>query len=311
MGEANVLYIFVDEDGGSVVSREDVKEWLSLVDEVVQIKVQYDATEKKNCFFVQLKHATAAEQCFCYLSNTKLKGCLIDVRSPVYKRRTDDAPTEDSSSAPSATKKVRTEGESAGSPVVMSVELPHNLEVPAELSLDGPLVSRLPFIMESEDGKDVVQKLSRLQEKLVLLRKRASDLDDTTTVPAAPLLTSESTEEQVGGVNAVRQQELLLFQNQQPFSHEDYTTSFILAHLTRTFGPLSRAFQIDLPGNKFHLLVEFFFSTDTERFVDAKEQPQDRGVLSYEWSSVDGRRFTLPRHNHSTLKRRAVDVLRG
>lgn len=311
MNDANVLYIFVEEDGINTVSLEDLKEWLSLVDEVVQIKIQYDASEKKNCFCVQLRHASAAEQCVYYLSNTKLKGCLIEVRSPVYKRGSTDGNSHDGAAA-STTKKTKVEkdvnGKGSGA---VSSHLPHNLDVPREVLLDARLVQRLPSILCSGgEGAELVERLNSLQTRLAFLMKHSIELEtvaNTQITTSSSVATSRTPHD--GASAAPASQRAKMYQNRLPFSHETTTLSRILSYLSTHFGPLSLAIETNLKENQYLLVVQFFFPFDEERFDRAREQEiHDVEILSHEWCPIEGM-WPATIWQTSTNKARAMTIM--
>lgn len=139
--EACVVLVYVDDANG-VVSMEDIHSWLSILDEIVEMKLQLDVRSQRTCYSVRFRRSSAAQQAVQYLSGAEVKKCLVTIQSRVFQKE------EKPLGASAASDPSRgTAADSA--PVRASPHLPDNHVMPSDLRMDFVLVDVLPNMVRS------------------------------------------------------------------------------------------------------------------------------------------------------------------
>ncbi|GET87710.1 hypothetical protein, conserved [Leishmania tarentolae] len=280
---AAVVYIFID-DANKVVSIEDVKEWLQIINDVVEIKLQFDAATERSCYYVEFRSPVAAQQVVQYLNGARLKNCVVTIQSPVYSTV---AETQGLS---------RSNGETLPSDggarlqlprrCIETPELPFNHLMPPELQMDPPLAKYLPQLektdLYSSDGVVMWQNLQVAQEELAQLYQ---DLEATVTQIKdsdahltellhmsgaaqgynAPIM-SPALSSGPGRHSALQAQHFLY--HEKAIAFDAHTPSRVVALLTDCFGPLSLCSEMVTQAG-FFLAVRFIFAADEELFLAA------------------------------------------
>ncbi|CAG9572386.1 conserved hypothetical protein [Leishmania major strain Friedlin] len=305
--DAAVVYIFLD-DADKAVSMEDVKEWLQIINDVVEIKLQFDVATERPCYYVEFRSPVAAQQAVQYLNGARLKNCIVTIQSRVYSAAAaTQGPASGSGESPSA---------AGGAPPVTrkrcreTSQLPFNHLLPPELQMDSPLAQYIPELEKSElyssDGVVLWQKLQAAQKELVELYH---DLEVTTaqvadcdaqltqllhmswTAPASnDVIMSHSPSSGPGRKTALQAQHFLC--HERAIAFDAHTPSRVVALLTDCFGPLSLCSDT-VTQTGFFLVVRFVFAADEALFLAAaaasgstevtKQRDQRQGA---EWRSV-------------------------
>lgn len=305
--DAAVVYIFLD-DVNKTVSMEDVKEWLQIINDVVEIKLQFDAATERPCYYVEFRSAVAAQQAVQYLNGARLKNCVVTIQSRVYPAATEtQGPSSNSEESPSA---------AGGAPPLTrkrcreTSELPFNHLLPPELQMDPPLANYLPELEKSAlyslDGLAMWRQLQAAQKELVEvfhdLEVTAAQIADcdaqltqllhmSWTAPAANgVIMSHSPSSGPGRKTALQAQHFLC--HERAIAFDAHTPSRVVALLTECFGPLSLCSDAATPAG-FFLVVRFVFAADEALFLASatasgsaemtKKRDQSQGA---EWKSV-------------------------
>lgn len=302
-----VVYIFLD-DANKAVSMEDVKEWLQIINDVVEIKLQFDAATERPCYYVEFRSPVAAQQAVQYLNGARLKNCVVTIQSRVYLAA---AETQGSASG---------SGESSsaagGTPPVThkrcreTSELPFNHLLPPELQMDPPLAKYLPQLEKSElyssDAVAMWQQLQAAQKELVemyhdleITAAQIADCDAQLTqllhmswiAPASNgVMISQSPSSGPGRKTVLQAPHFLC--HERAIAFDAHTPSRVVALLTDCFGPLSLCSDA-VTQTGFFLVVRFVFAADEALFLAAatasgstevtKKREQSQGA---EWRSV-------------------------
>ncbi|KAG5480973.1 hypothetical protein LSCM1_06647 [Leishmania martiniquensis] len=304
---AAVVHVFLD-DASKAVSMEDMKEWLEIMNEVVEIKLQFDAATGRTCYYVEFRSPVAAQQAVHYLSGARLKNCLVTIESRVYSPlpgaqghpSTAGEALETASAAPTQSRKRCRE----------TSELPSNHLLPSDLQMDAPLAECLPHLEKVEpfsaDGFAMWQQLREAQKELVGIYSELEAIKtevESTDAQLARLLHAHRSESAHGGAllahppsllrarkSTLQAHHCLCHQRAIPFNA--HTPTRVVALLTDSFGPLSLCSEV-LTQDGFFLAVRFLFAADEEAFMSAasasglskesKERAQYRGA---EWKNI-------------------------
>ncbi|CAJ1021988.1 putative RNA recognition motif (RRM, RBD, or RNP domain) [Leishmania utingensis] len=304
---AAVVYIFL-EDVHKAVSMEDVKEWLQIVNDVVEIKLQFDAATERPCYYVEFRSATAAQQTVQYLSGARLKNCVVTIQSPMYSTAPEAQGPVSFPREPLSTTSAAPRPKS--DPCSETEELPFNHLLPPDLQMDAPLAKWLPQLektaLYSTDGFTMWQQLQEVQRELVEVYQ---ELELTTEQVAASdtrlseLLHVKESESAFHGTilshsplplrdRTATLQAYHVLSHQQAIPFDAHTPSRVVALLTNCFGPLSLCSEVVTQAG-FFLAVRFVFAADEEVFLAAgtapgstevsKENGQHHGA---EWKSI-------------------------
>ncbi|KAG5507537.1 hypothetical protein JKF63_06486 [Porcisia hertigi] len=279
--DAAVVYVFLD-DADKAVSMQDVEEWLQILNEVLEIKLQFDAATKRPCYYVRFRSAAAAQQAVQYLNGARLKNCVVTIQSHVYA-----AQSGTQTEAASATAPLLTSGTAATQMRERcreTAELPFNHLLPPDLQMDWRLAECLPDLEKipdyAADGTTMWQKLQGLQKELVEIYRElettASQVASTDAQltqllqrngsgsPTDGLVSFHAPAALCGRHSALQACHYLSHQQAIPF--DAHTPIRVIALLTDSFGPLSLCSETVTQGG-FFLGVRFVFAADEERFL--------------------------------------------
>lgn len=308
-GDQRVVYVFLENDVGKTVTLDDVKEWLQIIGDIDEVRLQYDTTSQAPCFHVKFKRETAAQQSVQYLSGARLKNCLVTIKSKVYRTASCDAASTqvgtDIASA-SETAAERESGAAAGpSKAQESQNLPYNHLLPFDLQMDYALTLQLSQLADCSrfNGADVLWAALKdtqcsLVEVYTILQEveRASQEADAelsallSNQPAEPIVSPQYEARMGSAILSAN----LLFRNTVGVSDETQTAARTISLITDVFGPLSVCLQTTLNGIHF-LVLRFMFRADEDDFrdvcVEMTRRPEPsagpacaKSLLPYKWS---------------------------
>ncbi|KAG5481612.1 hypothetical protein CUR178_06964 [Leishmania enriettii] len=304
---AAVVHVFLD-DANKALSMEDVKEWLQIMNEVVDMKLQFDAATAKTCYYVEFRSPVAAQQAVQYLNGARLKNCVVTIESCVYSSvpETQGSPGSTGESVPTATAAPTQSGKRCRE----TAALPFNHLLPPDLQMDPLLAECLPDLekvaLYSADGFAMWHQLQEMQKEMVGVH---SELDAISAEIAncdaelTQLLHANEGTSASGEVSFSHPPSLLrahisalqahhCLRNQRAIPLDAHTSSQVAAMLTDCFGPLSLCSEA-ITQYGFFLAVRFVFAADEELFMAAatasrpseasKEKGQRRGA---KWKSI-------------------------
>lgn len=301
---AAVVYVYL-EDAGKAISVDDLKEWLQIIDEVVEMKLQYDAASKRTCYSVEFRKPASAQQAVQYLNGSRFKNCVVSIKSRVFSPVSDDKQTTSlSSSGPLASVPA-----SARKRCRESAELPCNHLLPADLQMDQLLVEQLPEANAADGAGSVAalwEKLKSSQEQLVAtyrdLDKMKEELAAADTHLAKLLHVHQHTVPSSTDINGAASSFALAsrrcLSHQHGISVDAYTPSSVVAFVTTSFGPLSFC-STTIVQRDFFLVLKFVFRADEERFLAATadsggsdsglsaKAEKNKALLSLSWCGID------------------------
>ncbi|KAK7199261.1 RNA-binding protein 27 [Novymonas esmeraldas] len=315
---AAVVYVFLD-DADRTISIEDVKDWLQILDDVVEIKLQFDTATRRPCYHVQFRRAATAQQAVQYLHGARLKNCVVSIESRVF-AAAPEAPGQASGDAAAAA----ASSSSASAAVIAAaprkrcretVELPANHLLPPDLQMDAQLAEYLPGLADTPryaaDGPAAWQRLQAAQAQLSAvyaeLETTAAALTHTDARLAELLhgTPGPGTANDSGSALPLSQQPPRVWQARRVLCHgsaipyDAHTPSGVVSLLTDSFGPVSLCGE-SATHSGFFLAVRFVFAADEERFMAAAAAPGDappqqrqsgewrRIVQGLGWRPLDG-----------------------
>ncbi|KEG10665.1 hypothetical protein DQ04_03441020 [Trypanosoma grayi] len=269
--EARVVHVFVEDQ--SVVLADDVHDWLKIIDDIEEMKMQYDTAQQRSFYWVRFKHAPAAQQAVNYLDGERLKNQVIHIRSTVYTKRTASDADAEENSAPDAPEK--------GETLVANPLLPLNHQMPSDLQVDVALVDCIPELVSADgDGSEAAELAQRLrefqetycrvQEALLATEEKLHKADEEVVV----LLrgngnVSNDTEESScrGGDSGETKREVTKrgkrIRNAARIPLDFFDPAGLVSKLTRYVGPVTDyCFNVSADGNSFHAIVEFYHEND-------------------------------------------------
>ncbi|RNF09841.1 hypothetical protein TraAM80_01866 [Trypanosoma rangeli] len=267
--DARVVHVSVEDQSAVLV--EDVHDWLRIIGDVEETKVQYDTARRCPFYWVRFKHASAAQLAVNYLDGEKLKNHVIHISSNVYAKR---LPAEVNAEDLALAK--RAEGEQQ---VVANPNMPLNHQMPPDLRMDTLLVDSIPALL-STAAKDsehhgLVRQLRQLQESYChvqeAIREAEGCIQKTDEEVGQLLRGSEASSGSVGTgscekVQGVRVTEFTRSRRisnavQIPMTLLD--PAGLIVRFTRHIGPVTDySFSVSLDGRSFRTIVEFFHEDD-------------------------------------------------
>lgn len=334
---AAVVYVFLD-DAQNVVSSEDIKEWLQIIDEVVEIKLQYDAVSRRTCYSVEFRKPTSAQQAVQYLNGSRFKNCLVSIRSRVFAALDSGVTDTDATIALEGAPMDATSSPAASSSSLPSTRkscreteaLPFNHLLPADLQMDQLLVEQLPEAAAADGFDDVAglwRTLKVSQEKLASTYQELDRTKNELTVADAQLakllrvqLSTSAADADLASSTAANRTTTLTdtpfllvgrrcVSHQRGISMDAYTPSGVVSFVTTSFGPVSFCSVSAIQG-EFFLVLRFVFLSDEERFLVACTSAKDdsRGsvaktekektLIGLAWTTID---FTITPRDFSAL----------
>ncbi|KPI85953.1 hypothetical protein ABL78_4996 [Leptomonas seymouri] len=332
---AAVVYVFL-EDAGTAVSMEDITEWLQIIDEVVEMKLQYDATSKRTCYSVEFRKHTSAQQAIQYLNGSRFKNSVVSIRSRVFtavEADTHNAPADGAPLASSSSAASNFPSSSFfGKRCRETEELPCNHLLPADLQMDQLLVEQLSSVSSAEGFEEVDglwSKLKTLQDRLaVTYRDLARTRED---LSAADTQLSKLLHVHRGVGNAGRRKSgdstdaksaAYPLAASHCVSHrhgipiDAYTPSSVVSFVTSSFGPIA-FYSVSAAPREFFIVLKFVFLADEERFVaasaagssastkgSAARTEKEKALLNLLWSGVS---FTVTPRDFAALSSAEVN----
>ncbi|ORC92593.1 uncharacterized protein TM35_000033460 [Trypanosoma theileri] len=162
--DARVIHVYVEDQ--SVVLADDVHDWLKIIDEVDEMKVQYDTAQQRLFYWVRFKHVFAAQQAVNYLDGERLKNTVVHITSNFYTKRSPVSINEVNDVKEALEKEQR---------IPEKLNLPMNHQMPSDLQMDAALVNTIPVLLSDSEKKneyqELVQKLKKLQETYFHVQK--------------------------------------------------------------------------------------------------------------------------------------------
>ncbi|KPA78431.1 hypothetical protein ABB37_06059 [Leptomonas pyrrhocoris] len=330
---AAVVYVFLG-DAEKAVTMEDIKEWLQIIDDVVEIKLQYDAAAKRTCYSVEFRKHTSAQQAVQYLDGARFKNCVVSIRSRVFAAVEADAPHAAYASANDAQV-------ASSSAVLNSVssssltrkrcretgELPCNHLLPADLQMDQLLVEQLSDASTTEGSEEVAahwRNLKTLQEELTMTYSDLRTAQEDLTAADARLAKLLHVHPSVANDDATKANHVSAGAKAAPYplaarrcvSHQRgiltdaHTPNSVVSFVTSSFGPISFC-SVTATPREFFLVLKFVFLADEERFLAAAatggsvnnqglsaRSEKERALLRLLWASID---FTLTPRDFAAL----------
>jgi hypothetical protein len=330
-----VVYVFLG-DAGNVISLEDVKEWLQIMDEVVDIKLQYDVTSRETCYAVEFRRSASAQQAVQYLNGSRLKNCVVRIRSRVFSApEAADASAASSSSASAPRAPVSGTTLSSRKRCRETAELPLNHLLPEDLQMDQLLVEHLSDASKAQGFEEVTSLWSTLKSSQEALLSAYRDLDkvkeelgavDAQLAKLLHVRTSASD----GGTNGNAHDTgmsadagktpaatLYSLAAHRCISHncgiplDAYTPSSVVSFVTRLFGPVA-FFSVSASQGEMFVVLRFVFMADEERFLAACScgsinghgrsaaplSEKERALLGLVWARID---FTVTPRDFAVL----------
>ncbi|KAG8342390.1 hypothetical protein TRVL_06787 [Trypanosoma vivax] len=257
-GNANVVHVFVDDQ--STVLIDDVREWLSIIDEIDEIKVQYHTGRQCSFYCVRFKRHWAAQQAVNYLDGERLKNCLVEICSPFYTKQ------------PKCTTNVGTELCTATART-SNVNLPHNHKMPSDLQMDELLVNTIPTLRsvdEADECTELVQRLRRLQElhcatlqELETTRSEIIKADEEVTMLLRGGNVSSNPEVAGSSPSSSTKCPNRRIRNTTPIPMSLCDPANLISKLTRHIGPVSDyRFTTSRDNQSFNAVVDLFHAED-------------------------------------------------
>ncbi|ESL08801.1 hypothetical protein TRSC58_03490 [Trypanosoma rangeli SC58] len=267
--DARVVHVSVEDQSAVLV--EDVHDWLRIIGDVEETKVQYDTVRRCPFYWVRFKHASAAQLAVNYLDGEKLKNHVIRISSKVYTKR---LPVEANAEDPALAKRDEEEQQAVANP-----NMPLNHQMPPDLRMDTPLVDSIPALLsaaaEDSEHHDLVRQLRQLQESYChvqeAIREAEGCIRKTDEEVGQLLRGSEAPSGSVGTGNCEKVQDVKVTEFtrsrrisnvvQIPMTFLD--PAGLIVRFTRYIGPVTDySFSVSLDGQSFRTVVEFFHEDD-------------------------------------------------
>ncbi|EKF31323.1 hypothetical protein MOQ_004844 [Trypanosoma cruzi marinkellei] len=267
--DARVVHVFVEDP--SVVLIEDVHDWLRIIDDVEEAKVQYDTARRCRFYWLRFKHGFAAQLAVNYLDGEKLKNNVVRIFSSVYTKR---APVEAHADGPT-----HPEGEKEEQQAVENPNLPFNHRMPSDLRMDAPLVDSIPTLLlaaaEGSEHHVLVQQLCQLQKSYCQIQEmiQEAELNIQKADQEVMQLLRGNDKSSVSVVNGsndkaedersseLRRSRRLANTVQIPMTLLDPAS--LIVKFTRHVGPVTDySFSVSSDGHFFRTVVEFFHEDD-------------------------------------------------
>ncbi|RNF26448.1 uncharacterized protein Tco025E_01170 [Trypanosoma conorhini] len=282
--DARVVHVFVEDQ--LAVLLEDVHDWLRIIDEVEETKVQYDTARRCSFYWVRFKHASAAQLAVNYLDGEKLKNHVIHISSSVYTKR---LPLE-----AAAEGHALAERENRDQQVVANPNLPLNHRMPPELRMDTPLVDSIPALLstaaEGSERHSLVQQLRQLQESYCHVQDAIREAEENMRATdkevgqllrggAAPSGSAEAGNcEKVQDVKATEIARSRRISNAVQIPMTLLDPAGLIVRFTRHVGPVTDySFNVSLDGASFLAVVEFFHGDDAGHALQLLQGGGSRG----------------------------------
>lgn len=255
--DPRIVSVYVDGHAEQVTP-EDIVEWLSFLDEIDDIRLQFNALEKCTFYAIKFRHPTAAHQAVVHLNGERLKNCVVRIVSDVY-------------AAPQATEEER------GETITSSSALPHNHLVPREFSMCPSLTEFCGSVSDDtetfKDGAAVMQQLRDLQTQWCATNEALQHIHSEIKKVSAQF---SSTHHSDSGCNA-------LCSNPIPFS--DVAPHVLLSTISEAFGPIEQ-YSCCSDHVGFTLTFQFMMKEDEDAFMLSGSKASEQrkySFFAYRW----------------------------